>query len=410
MLALGLASLVGTDVGDEKASPRFTVATAAETRAGCALVELADDGTLIVEQAATQLKVSRLTSLRQENQALPPLLTKDFVLLANGDRLPLDPDAAATLKENRLVVWPAKSLGGASTTGLNLYLHHTVLLFWTLPDGVEDADLFFANLQQESRKQDVAHLKNGDRIEGTVTALSAKLGCVITTGNRSVQTPWSRLAGIAWSTERQARLRAKKTYYRAVLQGGGRVNFTELTHEEKSRRWTGKTQFGTTLELPAESILALDVRLGPVVDLGELTPTFYEQRPYLGVSWPLMKDTSITGQPLRLAGSTYEKGLGLHGPCQVSYLLDGQYERFESLVGLDQRRGQRGRLRVAVRLDGKRVDFHEGKEVTASDPPLAIRLDVRDVKEMTLIVDVGAFGDVQAHANWVNARLIKREK
>src|SRR5205814_6944374 len=67
-------------------------------------------------------------------------------------------------------------------------LPNVVLLFWSLPDGVENAERFFADLQEEPRKRDIVYLKNGDRIEGTLTALDAKAGCTLTAGARKVQT------------------------------------------------------------------------------------------------------------------------------------------------------------------------------------------------------------------------------
>ena len=38
-----------------------------------------------------------------------------------------------------------------------------------------------------------------------------------------------------------------------------------------------------------------------------------------------------------------------------------------------------------------------------------VQLDVRNVRTMTLIVETGSFGDVQANLNWAKARLIKKE-
>jgi NPCBM/NEW2 domain len=221
-----------------------------------------------------------------------------------------------------------------------------------------------------------------------------------------MQTAWSKLAGIAFNTERQARLRTKKTYVRTVLDGGARVNFLELRFEEKTRQWIGKTQFGATLELPEASVLAAEVRQGQAVDLAELTPTRYEHRPYLGAAWPLRKDAALTGQPLRIRENTYEKGLGTHAACQVAYKLDGQYQRFDAVVGIDDM-ARLGKARVAIDLDGKRIDLNDGKELTSQSPPLTVRLDVRKVRTMTLIVDLGSFGDVQAHVNWAKARLVK---
>jgi hypothetical protein len=194
-----------------------------------------------------------------------------------------------------------------------------------------------------------------------------------------------------------------------VLDGGARVNFLDLRFDEKTRRWLGATQFGANLEMPESAILAIDERQAQTVELSDLTYTRYEHRPYLGASWPLVLDAGATGHPLRLAGSTFEKGLGTHASCSVAYKLDAQYQRFDSIVGIDPDRAPRGRTRVAIELDGKRTDLNAGKEITARDTPLQVRLELRGVRTLTLIVETGSFGDVQAEVNWVKARLIKRD-
>ena len=302
---------------------------------GCSLVALDENGSLRIEQAAARSTLPRFIELRQEGAVLPAFPTSNFVLLTNGDRIPLDPEAAANLAESRLRVWPAKSLPPWSQTSLTLYAPHVVLLFWSVPDGVDDGDLFFAKLQEGRRKLDVAYLRNGDRIEGTLSEISAEAGVVIVSDRKKVQTPWSKLAGIAWNTERQARLRTSKPHWHAVLNGGARLNFLDLRLDEKSRVWTGKTQFGATLELPLESVLSLEARQGPAVELAELTPSRHEQRPYLGISWPLAKNAAVTGHPLRLSSGAFEKGVAMHAPCRVAYALNGGYLRFDSLVGFD---------------------------------------------------------------------------
>ena len=37
----------------------------------------------------------------------------------------------------------------------------------------------------------------------------------------------------------------------------------------------------------------------------------------------------------------------------------------------------RGRARVAIDLDGKRFELHDGKELTSHDAPITVRLDMR---------------------------------
>ncbi len=387
---------------------RYSIETPAATFAGVSLSALASDGSLRVDGEGAARMLPRVVEVRRENADLPAMPTRNFALLTNGDRVPLEPDASAILDDGRVQVWPSGALPGLQVKGVSLFAPHIVLLFWSIPAGVDDAELFYARLEKEARKRDVVYLKNGDRLEGAVTGLSAKDGCTVTTAERKAQVPRAKLAGIAWNTDRQARMRTKKTYWRATLEGGPRLNLLDLAFDEKSRRWHGTTQFGPTLDLPEESILALDVRQGQATDLADLTPQRYEQRAYLGVTWPLTLDASATGHLLRLSGSTFERGLGMHAPSAATYQLDGKYQRFLSLVGIDER-SRRGRAKVAILLDGKRIDLNDGKELTSLTAPIPVRLDVRGVRALTLVVELGSFGDVQANVNWAKARLIKNE-
>jgi len=60
-----------------------------------------------------------------------------------------------------------------------------------------------------------------------------------------------------------------------------------------------------------------------------------------------------------------------------------------------------------VLVDGQARDIGWDRELTARDEPLRVRIDVRGARALTLAVLCGRFGDVQAHVNWADARLIK---
>src|SRR5437588_568541 len=118
--------------------------------------------------------------------------------------------------------------------------------------------------------------------------------------------------------------------------------------------------------------------------LSDLKPLHYEHKPFVGGAWPLVNDGSVTGHELRLAGSTFDKGLGLHSESRVTYALSGKYQWFEARVGLDPERGKKGRVRIRVLLDGRETDLGWNKELTAKDEPLLLRIDVHQGKELTL--------------------------
>ena len=388
-------------------APRFTIETITEVRAGCSLYALDEIG-LHVDDAGARHKLPTFFEVRRDGAHLPRLLTRDFILLTTGDRIPLDPAAGVTLDENHLLVWPAKSaLPAANDKGIYLYVPYVVAAFWSLPDGVDDAELFFAQVESQTRKRDVVYLRNGDRIEGTLTGLGARSGSVMNVAGQRVETPWSKIAGLAWNSERAVRPRSKKPLARVVLEGGARMSVTDLRLDAKSRRWTGKPLFGPKLDWPGENLIAVDMQNDCVIDLADLAPAQYRQRPYVGEPWALGRNLAATGRALQLAGSTFEKGIGLHAPARVTYKLDGKYDRFDAIVGIDEH-SRRGRAKISLDLDGKHVELHDGRELGSKDAPFSVRQGVRGVHELTLIAELGSFGDVQANVNWAKARLIRK--
>jgi hypothetical protein len=231
----------------------------------------------------------------------------------------------------------------------------------------------------------------------------------------------SKVAWIALSTEMARRLRPKATYGRLVLVNGCRLSLASA--QAHNRMLIGKTLFGATLSIPLEQMVALDMRQGRAVYLSDLKPRRYQYTPYLGALWPYTLDTSVAGDELRVAGSTYDKGIGMHSESRLGFDLAGNYRWFEALVGLDDKTGQQGSAVVQVLLDGKAQDLVRGLasgvsggstrsredmlKLRGTTPPSSIRLSVTGARELTLVVGFGVHGDVQDHVDWVDARLIK---
>jgi hypothetical protein len=241
-------------------TPRYTIESPEAIHRDCEL-DTFDEKGLEGMAANGRFKAANILELRRDSLNLPPLLTRDFVLLTTGDRIRLDAGAGAVLEENRFVIWPAKSsFPAANAKGLSLYLPYVVAALWSIPEGVDDTDLFVTQLHEESRKRDAILLKNGDRIDGALANLTTKTGAAVTVGVKRIETPWAKIAGLALSTERAVRPRTKKPFARVVLEDGSRVSFQDLRLDRKTRQFTGKTLFGTTLEFPESALVALDMR------------------------------------------------------------------------------------------------------------------------------------------------------
>jgi hypothetical protein len=390
------------------AEPLFIAHTIESDLPAAALVKMVPDGSLELAAPAGAVAAGQLVELLQQGQVRPAWPRQHFVQLTHGDCILLQPGAPVQLEEGRLNITPAERLPLAAGKALSLYHPYVTLFFVTLPEGIDEPGLFLARLRQESRPLDVVWLRNGDHVEGTVTTLDSEQGLTVQQPNRKVHVAWERLAGVAFNTRRPARPRLRQTVSHAVLAGGARLNFTQLSFEPKTRHWLGKTWFGDSFTLPEDRLIALEVRQGPAVYLSELTG-HYEDTPYLSVRWPLVLDTSVTGRPLIVGQDVFDKGLGMHAASRVTYKLAEQYRWFEAIVGLDAAAGQLGRARLAVLIDGRRHDLGEGKEWAVRDGALRVRLDVRQARELTLLVEFGRLGDVQAQVNWGNARLVKGE-
>jgi hypothetical protein len=346
-------------------------------------------------------------SLRRQGMQLPPRPVGEQVVLSNGDRVPLLVGAVVRLTGERLDATPQSPLKVVTGSELKLPLAAVALLWIAAPDGTDEPALLLRRLLAARRSKDVVLLRNGDRVEGTVTALDRGTSCRLEVNKKPLEVPFARVAAIAFNTDLLARPRPKGPFGYLVLSNGGRLALASAQVDVKRGVLLAKTILGTAVHVPILHVAALDLLQGRASYLSDLEPRSYQHTPFLGVSWPLVKDGSAAGGDLRLGGNNYDKGLGLHSQARLTYDLAAQYDWFEALVGLDDQAGRRGRARIQVLVDGKTQDLGRDKEMTARDEPLAMRIDVRKARVLTLAVEFGSLGDTEAHVDWADARLIK---
>ncbi len=404
-----LLAISATDA-EENVPPDFVVHTANGSLPAAPLLKLGEDWSINLGGASPRFVAGAdLISVRPAWISLPPFPQHQFALLSNGDRIPLDPAFPWRVTDERLVVRPAFRLLSGKSQELSIPLTFVSLLCLTVPDGVEDPALFLSKLEKSKRPQDLLFLKSGDRLEGAFASLDLAKGFTFKVSGRVVETGIGQVALFANNSEWQARPRVKKALGQVILRNGARLQLASARVDPERKLLVGKALFGPLLEVPLNLLASLDIQQGGAVFLSDLTPKQYEHTPFLGLSWPLVKDASVTGKQMRLGDSFFDKGLGMHGQSRVTYNLDSGYRWFEALVGLDAETGKRGRARISVLVDGKKHEALAGKELSAPDAPAPVRLDVRKARELTLVVEFGSFGDVEAHVDWVEARLI-REK
>lgn len=121
---------------------------------------------------------------------------------------------------------------------------------------------------------------------------------------------------------------------------------------------------------------------------------------------PIERDTEIgeaaagDGQPLRIAGVQYEKGLGTNSPTTVSFTLGGQCTRFTSVVGIDDIMNKAGaHPNVIFRvLTDDELRYESGAMTKGLSDEVAV--DVSGAQTLTLMVDPNAAGSPAGQAEW----------
>lgn len=112
-------------------------------------------------------------------------------------------------------------------------------------------------------------------------------------------------------------------------------------------------------------------------------------------------NSSIGGQPMRIGGQHFDKGLGTHPPGEMVFQLAGKHHRFRAHVGVDDAGGPTGSVVFKVLLDGQEA-FHS-QLVKWGQPAKKIDLDVSSITELRLVVTDGGDGVQGDHADWANA-------
>jgi hypothetical protein len=386
----------------EEAGPVFVAETASGKAVRGALAKLGAGWSVDLGRGG-RVAAGELLSLRRQGVALPALPADQHLLLTGGDRVPFE---------------------GLRLDGEKLYFHHrdlagdkeisvplsSVALIWRLaPDRALVPEKLRRQLASGTRARDVVRLRNGDAVEGTLSAL--KEGAVeVELDKKSTAVKWPQVAVIALSTELADRTRPEGPYARVTLSAterspGGRLTLVSASCDGET--FTGKTAFGAALSVPVERVVGLDVVGGKAVYLSALKPGSYDYRPYLDEKWSWSAGSAVTGRDLRLAGSTYDEGVGLHASSTLTYDLGGDYRRFEALVGLDELDGQKGRVRVRVLVDGKAADLGKTDVLSRETGPIRVRVSVAKAKALALEVEALEDGPVQGVVNWADARLVK---
>jgi len=169
--------------------------------------------------------------------------------------------------------------------------------------------------------------------------------------------------------------------------------------------WRIETPWGQELKLPAAEIQDVRFGGGKMTYLSDVAPSKAEETPFFGHRLTWRRNVNLLGEPLRMNGRTYDRGIAVHSRCILTYDLSGQYSTFETSVGFDDAAKGRGRVECRVFADGK--ELYANPDLKASDQPVPLKLPVAGAEQLRLVVDFGKEQDTGDRVIWANARLYR---
>jgi alpha-galactosidase len=118
---------------------------------------------------------------------------------------------------------------------------------------------------------------------------------------------------------------------------------------------------------------------------------------------------SVDGNPLRLGGKSYDRGVGSHADAIARIRLDRAL-RFVADVGVDDEATPagsarpRGSVRFTFLVDGRTV--LQTPELHGGGAPVHVDIPLRGARELWLLIDGAEDGIDYDHADWADARII----
>ena len=118
-------------------------------------------------------------------------------------------------------------------------------------------------------------------------------------------------------------------------------------------------------------------------------------------------DKALEGGALKIGGKSFEHGLATHAASSVQIALDGQGERFEAAVGIDDEvAGKTGMVVFRAQADGREV-YNSGI-VRGGEAPRPVAIALAGVKTLLLLVDAAGSSNSFDHADWADAKFVMK--
>jgi hypothetical protein len=161
---------------------------------------------------------------------------------------------------------------------------------------------------------------------------------------------------------------------------------------------------GPSLVLPRKIVARLDYSNDKVVFLSDLKPTELIEKSRQGRKEPMRLNKNLDNGPIRVGVTVYSRGLAIHAYTDATYTLDGKYQKFDAVLGMDADVLGDGKPVVTIEADGKQLF---SATVTRKDQPRSLSLPVKGAKQLRIVVASTGLFDFGDHVDLANAKLSK---
>jgi hypothetical protein len=257
----------------------------------------------------------------------------------------------------------------------------------------------------EARAGEVLWLKNGDRLEGGLAAITEKT-LAFQSGEAAEPTeyPRAKIQGVGFNPNARPDEPGPDSWLELALVDGSRLAVVKARLDQGILHAT--TRYGPLIQVPLDQLQSLHFRSPRLVYLTEREPNGTAFVGYIDAHAERFgRDLTLTGSPLRVAGRRIHHGIATRPRTLLAYKTLPGDARFQAQVGVQEQAGPLASVVFRVLVDGQ--ERFATKPMTVGEPSAAIDIDLKGVRSLVLATEFGERGDVQDEACWIEARILR---
>ena len=380
------------------AEPTLRLADGSSKPAKLVAVDIDADGTLFFASQTGDAKPVRADDVIAWGMPREPA-GGDLLLLADGGVLVAD---ILSMKSGTAVV-DSRTFGEIEVP--TSYVQAIIL---RPPLAIRQRDAYIRKARSAQLRSDQVWLANGDTLDGALSAIDDE-SIQLRQGERNVTLPLDAIAAILLS--RKATEPAKHALRHATIgfADGSRIvadEFAFAKEQQAAKIRSGDLSFSVD---PAK-IVFLQPSSKRITYLSDLKPVTYRHIPLLDVKWDHQPDANVLGGKLRCRDRLYLKGLGVHSASVLTYRVPDGTKQLVGRIGIDDSANGGGSAIFRVFVDdgsGKWKSRFTSEVVRGGEAPRDITIDLKDARQVSLMVDYADRGDVLDHADWLDVAFIQ---